>query len=43
MAEIGGQWLDEIPERYGVKLGMTSEMMKWEGPDPATGLMRVTP
>lgn len=33
--EIGGQWLDEIPERYGVKLGMTSEMMKWEGPDPA--------
>ena len=33
--EIGGQWLDEIPERYGVKLSMTSEMMKWEGPDPA--------
>jgi predicted acyl esterase len=33
--QIGGQWLDEFPERFGVTLNMTSEMMKWEGPDPA--------
>lgn len=33
--QIGGQWLDEIPKRFGVALGATSEMMKWEGPDPA--------
>ncbi|CAI1218455.1 Cocaine esterase [Serratia ficaria] len=33
--QIGGQWLDEIPHRFGVTLDMTSEMMKWEGPDPA--------
>lgn len=33
--QIGGQWLDEIPERFGITLDMTSEMMKWEGPDPA--------
>jgi predicted acyl esterase len=33
--QIGGQWLDDLPERFGVSLAMTSEMMKWEGADPA--------
>lgn len=33
--QIGGQWLDELPERFGVPLAATSELMKWEGPDPA--------
>ncbi len=33
--EIGGQWLDDMPERFGVSLDSTSELMKWEGADPA--------
>lgn len=33
--EIGGQWLDDMPERFGVALASTSELMKWEASDPA--------
>ncbi|MGI6216480.1 MAG: CocE/NonD family hydrolase [Coriobacteriales bacterium] len=33
--EIGGQWLDDIPGRSGVKRGQTSGLHKFEGPDPA--------
>jgi predicted acyl esterase len=33
--ELGGQWLDDLPERVGVPLDAVSELQKWEGPDPA--------
>ena len=33
--EIGGQWLDDIPLRSGVKKKQTSGLHKFEGPDPA--------
>jgi predicted acyl esterase len=33
--EIGGQWLDDIPGRSGVKKSQTSGLNKFEGPDPA--------
>lgn len=33
--QIGGQWLDDMPQRFGVALEATSELMKWEGLDPA--------
>lgn len=32
--QVGGQWLDDMPERFGVKLEQTTELMKWEGVDP---------
>lgn len=32
---IGGQWLDDVPERSGVDLGLVSELQKFEAPDPA--------
>lgn len=33
--EIGGQWLDDVPQRSGVPLALVSELQKFEGPDPA--------
>ncbi|KAF4778903.1 hydrolase CocE/NonD family protein [Colletotrichum scovillei] len=33
--EIGGQWLDDVEGRSGVKLSSVSELQKFEGPDPA--------
>ncbi|MGN0035026.1 MAG: CocE/NonD family hydrolase, partial [Coriobacteriales bacterium] len=33
--EIGGQWLDDIPGRSGVRKDQTSGLHKFEGPDPA--------
>lgn len=33
--DIGGQWLDDVPERSGVPLEFVSELQKFEGPDPA--------
>ncbi len=33
--EIGGQWLDDVPGRAGVPLNATSELQKFEAPDPA--------
>jgi predicted acyl esterase len=29
--QIGGQWLDDMPNRFGIALQATSELMKWEG------------
>lgn len=33
--EVGGQWLDDVPDRSGVPLSAVSELQKFEGPDPA--------
>lgn len=33
--QVGGQWLDDIPGRAGVKRAQTSGLHKFEGPDPA--------
>ncbi|KAJ5768718.1 Peptidase S15/CocE/NonD C-terminal [Penicillium odoratum] len=33
--EVGGQWLDDVTDRDGVKLSEVSELQKFEGPDPA--------
>lgn len=33
--EIGGQMLDDVPQRSGVPLSATSGLEKFEGPDPA--------
>ena len=33
--ELGGQMLDDVPMRAGVRLGATSGLEKFEGPDPA--------
>ena len=33
--ELGGQMLDDVPLRAGVKLSATSGLEKFEGPDPA--------
>ena len=33
--EVGGQMLDDVPNRSGVPQGMTSGLEKFEGPDPA--------
>ncbi len=33
--EIGGQWLDDVPNRSGVPLNATSDLQKFEAPDPA--------
>ena len=33
--EVGGQMLDDVPERSGVPLNATSGLEKFEGPDPA--------
>lgn len=32
---IGGQWLDDLPERSGVPLELVSELQRFEGADPA--------
>lgn len=37
---VGGQWLDDIPGRSGVPLDGTSELQKFEGPDPAFWVAR---
>lgn len=33
--EVGGQWIDDVPHRAGIKKGQTSGLHKFEGPDPA--------
>ncbi len=33
--EIGGQWLDDVPNRSGVPLNATSDLQKFEAADPA--------
>ncbi|MBP2650525.1 MAG: CoA-transferase [Firmicutes bacterium] len=33
--EYGGQWLDDIPGRVGIPLAATSQLERFEGPDPA--------
>lgn len=33
--QFGGQWLDDVPMRSGVRLDAVSELQKFEGPDPA--------
>ena len=33
--ELGGQMLDDVPMRAGVRLGATSGLEEFEGPDPA--------
>lgn len=33
--QIGGQWLDDLPNRTGVTVSQTSQLEKFEGPDPA--------
>lgn len=33
--EFGAQWLDDIPGRVGVPFNATSQLEKFEGPDPA--------
>jgi predicted acyl esterase len=33
--QIGGAWLDDLPNRSGVPLAAVSELQKFEGPDPA--------
>ena len=33
--EYGGQWLDDVPFRSGVPLSATSQLEKFEAPDPA--------
>lgn len=33
--EFGGQWLDDVPGRSGVPLSATSQLERFEGPDPA--------
>lgn len=33
--EIGSQWLDDTPNHAGVPMQATSELQKFEGPDPA--------
>lgn len=33
--EIGGSWLDDLPDRSGVPLDWVSELQKFEAPDPA--------
>ena len=32
---IGGQWLDDLPNRSGVPLNLVSELQRFEGADPA--------
>lgn len=32
---MGGQWLDDLPNRSGVPIGLVSELQRFEGPDPA--------
>lgn len=33
--DIGGIWLDDVPNRSGIPLSSVSEFQKFEGPDPA--------
>ncbi len=33
--EVGGQWLDDLPNRSGVPLDRVSELQRFEGADPA--------
>jgi hypothetical protein len=32
---LGGQWLDDLPNRFGVPLSAVSELQRFEGADPA--------
>lgn len=32
---VGGQWLDDVPDRLGVPLSAVSELQRFEGADPA--------
>ena len=32
---LGGQWLDDLPNRFGVPLELVSELQRFEGADPA--------
>jgi predicted acyl esterase len=33
--QVGGQWLDDLPNRAGIPVGRLSELQRFEGPDPA--------